>query len=160
MSNESETRDSTGRRTRSIANPFFARLLLGTARRRHRWPNVHRLVCGFLGSDVFCKIPESLHMPHPYGVVIHSEVVIGEGCTVMHQVTIGQSSSDPNDRRVPTVGSNVFIGAGAKILGPIRIGDGVVVGANSIVTKDVPPSSTVVGANCLLGPSSRRSVAE
>ena len=77
---------------------------------------------------------------HSIGVVINGNVRGGSGVKIEHQVTIGAEK-----RASPTLGDDVFIGAGAKILGPVRIGDGARVGANAVVLHDVPPYSTVVG---------------
>jgi serine O-acetyltransferase len=76
------------------------------------------------------------------GVVIHNRVVIGNNCHIDQQVTIGGTSKKD---KVPILGNNVYVGAGAKIIGPIKIGDNVVVGANAVVTKDIPSGSLVVG---------------
>jgi len=93
-------------------------------------------------------------MPLPYGVVIERGVQLGSRVTVMHQVTIGRK--DPVVPReqggnLAVIEDNVFIGAGAKVLGPVRIGRGATVGANAVVTRDVPSHCTVVGANRILG---------
>lgn len=101
-----------------------------------------------LGSDIYCSVPASLLLPHPYGIVIHPDVHLGDDVVVMQQVTIGQLS--PRDRSVPTIGDGVYLGAGAKIFGGITIGAGAVVGANAVVTRDVPAGATVVGANRVL----------
>ena len=76
------------------------------------------------------------------GVVIHKRAVIGKNVTISQQVTIGGKSGNPN---LPIIGDNVYIGAGAKILGDIKIGDNVTIGANSVVLMDVPNNSTVAG---------------
>jgi serine O-acetyltransferase len=76
------------------------------------------------------------------GVVIHRRAVIGENCEIAHHVTIGGRGGF---QEVPVVGDNVFIGAGAKILGPIRIGDGATIGANAVVLHDVPAHSVAAG---------------
>jgi serine O-acetyltransferase len=77
---------------------------------------------------------------HSTGVVINGLVRGGSNVLIEHQVTIGAER-----RQSPTVGNNVFIGAGAKILGAVVIGDGARIGANAVVVKDVPPETTVVG---------------
>lgn len=77
---------------------------------------------------------------HSNGVVINGAVRGGENVLIEHQVTIGAEK-----RASPTIGNGVFIGAGAKIVGPVTIGDNARVGANAVVTKDVPPQTTVVG---------------
>lgn len=76
------------------------------------------------------------------GIVIHNRAVIGKFCHIDQHVTVGGTSKKYD---VPTIGDYVYIGAGAKILGPIKIGSNVVVGANSVVVKDVPDNSLVVG---------------
>jgi tetrahydrodipicolinate N-succinyltransferase len=87
-------------------------------------------------------------MPHPYGIIIHSKTVIGERVTIMQQVTIG--GKDLGRNLAPKIGDDVYIGAGAKVLGGIQVGNGAVIGANTVVTKDVPAHATVVGANRIL----------
>jgi serine O-acetyltransferase len=77
---------------------------------------------------------------HSTGIVINGQVRGGSNVHHEHQVTIGAER-----RQAPTLGSDVFIGAGAKVIGPVRIGDGAKVGANAVVVDDVPPYSTVVG---------------
>lgn len=77
---------------------------------------------------------------HSTGVVINGSVRGGENVFVEHQVTIGAER-----RNSPVIGNNVFIGAGAKIIGAVRIGDGARIGANAVVLDDVPPHTTVVG---------------
>ena len=76
------------------------------------------------------------------GVVIHGRVVIGKNCLIGQGVTIGGKSGW---YEVPVIGDNVHINAGARLLGPIRIGDNVVIGANSVVVKDVPSDCVVAG---------------
>lgn len=76
------------------------------------------------------------------GVVIHSKAIIGENVMIGPQVTIGGRSNNPN---VPRIGSNVFIGAGAKILGDVVIEDNVIIGANAVVIHSVPKNSIVAG---------------
>jgi serine O-acetyltransferase len=76
------------------------------------------------------------------GVVIHRRAVIGDNCEIAHHVTIGGRGGFP---QVPVIGSDVFIGAGAKILGPIMIGNGATIGANAVVLQDVPPHSVAAG---------------
>lgn len=81
---------------------------------------------------------------HGAGVVIGETAEVGDDVTLYHGTTLGGTSWN-KEKRHPTLGNGVLIGAGAKILGPITIGDHVRVGANSIVIKDVPPCCTVVG---------------
>lgn len=91
--------------------------------------------------DPAATLGKGLHLPHPTGIVIHRDVVIGPDCMIMQQVTIGQTA----DLRVPVIGANVYIGAGAKILGPIDIGDSVRIGANAVVLDNLPAHCTAVG---------------
>ena len=81
---------------------------------------------------------------HGMGVVIGETAVIGDDCTLYHGVTLGGTTWE-KEKRHPTLGNNVVVGAGAKILGPITIGDNARVGSNSVVVKDVPAGATVVG---------------
>lgn len=87
------------------------------------------------------KLGQGVRMPHPTGVVIHHDAVIGDGCILMQQVTIGQTTSSG----APVLGRNVYVGAGAKVLGAITIGDGVRIGANAVVLESLPAHCTVVG---------------
>jgi serine O-acetyltransferase len=77
---------------------------------------------------------------HATGVVINGAVRGGANVTIEHQVTIGAER-----RQSPVIGNNVFIGAGAKLLGPVSVGDSARIGANAVVVHDVPPHATVVG---------------
>ncbi len=81
---------------------------------------------------------------HGMGVVIGETAEVGDDVLMYHQVTLGGRSRG-RFKRHPTIGSNVLLGAGAKIIGPITIGDGTKVGANALVVKDVPPNSVVTG---------------
>ena len=78
------------------------------------------------------------------GVVIGETAEIGDDCTLYHGVTLGGTSWSKGKRH-PTLRNNVVVGAGAKVLGPIVIGEGARIGSNSVVTKEVPPHATVVG---------------
>src|SRR5512145_2021358 len=127
-------------------NPLAARLLLFLC--RHRVPIASRLVRIILNSDIFCAISPGLVLPHPYGIVIHSKTKLGKNVTLMQQVTLGGKNLGVNE--APTVEDDVYIGAGAKILGNIRVGRGAIIGANAVVTRDVPDGATVVGINRIL----------
>jgi len=81
---------------------------------------------------------------HGMGVVIGETAEIGDDCTIYHGVTLGGTSWDKGKRH-PTLGNNVVVGAGAKVLGPILIGENARVGSNAVVVKDVPMGATVVG---------------
>ncbi len=81
---------------------------------------------------------------HGMGVVIGETAEIGDDCTLYHGVTLGGTSWNKGKRH-PTLGKGVVVGAGAKILGPIVIGEGARIGSNAVVVKDVPPGATAIG---------------
>ncbi|WP_374074992.1 serine O-acetyltransferase EpsC [Bdellovibrio bacteriovorus] len=90
------------------------------------------------------QVGKRLVIDHGMGVVIGETAVIGNDCIIFHGVTLGGLKFDPVKRH-PTVGNKVLIGTGAKVLGPVTIGDGAMIGANAVVTKDVPAGATMVG---------------
>lgn len=90
------------------------------------------------------KIGKGLFIDHGMGVVIGETTEIGNNVTLFQGVTLGGTGKE-RGKRHPTLGDNVVVGAGAKILGNIRIGNNVLVGANAVVLKDVPDNCTVVG---------------
>ncbi|MFY9487324.1 MAG: serine O-acetyltransferase [Solirubrobacterales bacterium] len=89
-------------------------------------------------------IGDNFFIDHGSGVVIGETAQIGNNVTLYQGVTLGGTGLDPGKRH-PTLEDNVTVGSGAKLLGPIRIGHGAKVGANSVVIHDVPPNTTVVG---------------
>jgi serine O-acetyltransferase len=89
-------------------------------------------------------IGRRVFIDHGMGVVIGETAEIGDDSTLYHGVTLGGTSWNKGKRH-PTLGRNVVIGAGAKILGPILVGDGAKVGSNAVVVRDVPPGATAVG---------------
>ncbi len=89
-------------------------------------------------------IGEGVFIDHGAGVVIGETTEIGNNVTIYQGVTLGGTGKETGKRH-PTIGNNVMISAGAKVLGPVKIGDFVKVGAGSVVLKDVPPHSTIVG---------------
>lgn len=91
-----------------------------------------------------CKIGKRLFIDHGTGVVIGETSIIGDDCTIYQGVSLGGTGKE-RGKRHPTLGNNVMVGAGAKILGNITIGDNAKIGANTVVLSDVPPASTVVG---------------
>ena len=90
------------------------------------------------------KIGKRLVIDHGMGVVIGETAEIGDDCLIYHGVTLGGTGKDAGKRH-PTIGNNVLIGTGAKVLGPIRIGDNARVAANSVVLKEIPENATAVG---------------
>lgn len=89
-------------------------------------------------------IGKRLFIDHGMGVVIGETAIIGDDCLIYHQATLG-GMSGAHEKRHPTLGNNVLVGTGAKILGNIHIGDNVKIGANCIVIKDVAADKTIVG---------------
>jgi len=128
-------------------NPLAARILQFAC--RHRIPLLADFMSTLLNCGIYCPLPAPILMPHPYGIFIHRNAVVGSRVTVMQQVTIG--NKHPSDPAAPVIEDNVCIGAGAKILGAVRVGHSATVGANAVVTRDVPSHCTVVGANRILG---------
>jgi serine O-acetyltransferase len=118
-------------------NSMYGRILSKSAVMRHRFWSV------VTGADipVNSQLGLGLLMPHPNGVVIHPAAQIGMNCLIMQQVTIG--ANEHGD--VPKVGNHVDIGAGAKIIGGVVIGDHALIGANAVVVKDVAPWHVAVG---------------
>jgi serine O-acetyltransferase len=134
------------------------RKLLLTIRRYQDWRDksgtVARLICKILvlrhrfwsvmtGADipVNCRIGGGLLLNHPNGIVINPDAIIGVNCFILQQVTIGTLRGPGS----PVIAGHVDIGAGAKVLGPIRIGAHAQVGANAVVLIDVPEGATAVG---------------
>lgn len=102
----------------------------------------HRFWSVVTGADVplGCNIGGGLLLPHPNGVVIHTDAVIGPNCLIFQQVTVGMS-----DNGIPSLGGHVDLGAGAKVLGGIHVGNHSRVGANAVLLIDVPIGSVAAG---------------
>lgn len=90
------------------------------------------------------KLGKGVFIDHGFGVVIGETAIVGNNVVMFHGVTLGGTGKEKGKRH-PTVGDNVFIGSGAKILGNIKIGNNSKIGANAVVLKDVKEGSTVVG---------------
>jgi serine O-acetyltransferase len=90
------------------------------------------------------KIGKNIFIDHGMGVVIGETAEIGDNVTLYHGVTLG-GTTWKKVKRHPTIGNNVVIGTGAKVLGPVKIGDNSKIGANSVVVNEIPPNSIVVG---------------
>ncbi len=88
------------------------------------------------------QIGGGLLIPHPNGIVIHPNVIIGPNCLIFQQVTLGAGGPLPG---CPTLGGHVDVGAGARILGGVMIGDHAKIGANAVVLENVPSGATAVG---------------
>lgn len=90
------------------------------------------------------RIGRRFFIDHGMGVVIGETAEIGDDCTLYHGVTLGGTSWNKGKRH-PTLGNGVVVGAGAKILGPIKIGNSAKIGSNAVVVKEVPPGATAIG---------------
>lgn len=124
---------------------------------RHRWSTTARMISSFArtftGVDIHpgATIGRRVFIDHATGVVIGETAEVGEDVVIFHGVTLGGVSMNPGKRH-PTVGNHVMIGAGAKVLGPIEVGDNVKIGANAVVTKDVPCGSVAIGIPASIRP--------
>lgn len=124
-----------------ISHWFYKKRLFFIARA------VSQIARFFTGIEIHpgAKIGSGLFIDHGMGVVIGQSAEIGDNCTIYHGVTLGGTGKDKGAKRHPTVGNNVLIGAGAKVLGPFKIGDNSTIGANTFVSFEIEPYSTVVG---------------
>jgi serine O-acetyltransferase len=136
-----------------LAYPGFqARQLHRFAHTLYRWriPVIPRLVSHFnrsvTGIEIHpgAQIGEGFFIDHGMGVVIGETTIIGDDCTLYQGVTLG-GTSHLRAKRHPTLGNNVVVGTGARIIGAVNIGDNVKVGAGSVVVTDIPANATVVG---------------
>ncbi len=109
------------------------------------WANIGRIVTG-IEIHPAAQIGKNLFIDHGSGVVIGQTAIIGDDCTIYQGVTLGGKGNGlAGEKRHPTVGNNVTIGAYAQILGPITVGDYARIGANAVVTKNVEDHATMVG---------------
>lgn len=124
------------------------------APRPTRWAAAHLYGALSLGVEVglgvvvprATSIGRDLRIVHGASIRIHPDTVIGDRVTIMHEVTLGLNGKPDGQRSgAPRIGNDVFIGVGARILGPVTIGDGATIAANSLVVTDVPAGSTAVG---------------
>jgi len=109
------------------------------------------------GIELPCEVPvgPGFVIDHFGGIIISGYATFGAGCRIRNGVVVGLRHVE--DKRAPAIGNNVDIGAGAKVLGPIRIGDNVLIGANAVVLCDVPDNSIAIGVPAVVRP--RRSAA-
>ncbi len=123
-----------------IAHWFYVRGHFFLARLFSQWGR------GATGIEIHpgARIGKNLFIDHGMGIVVGETAEIGDNCTIYHGVTLGGTGKDAGKRH-PTIGDNVLIAAGAKILGPFKVGNNSNIGANAIVLQEVPPNSTVVG---------------
>ncbi len=116
----------------------------------HKWFFLARLIsqraARKTGIEIHpgAKIGKGLFIDHGTGVVIGETAEIGENCTIYQGVTLGGTGKD-HGKRHPTLGNNVMVGAGAKVLGPFKVGDNSRIAAGAVVLDEVPENSTAVG---------------
>ena len=137
---------------RSVAVHRFGQWRMGIRPKLLRAPFslIYRVLFRRCRNIYGIELPYSVHLgrrviiEHQAGIVVHGSAVIGDDCILRQGVTIGNNGlNHPQD--APVIGKRVNIGAGAKILGPVCIGDDAVIGANAVVLHDVPAGTTVVG---------------
>jgi serine O-acetyltransferase len=107
---------------------------------------ISQLARFFTGIEIHpgAKIKKGCFIDHGMGVIIGETAEVGDGCTIYQGVTLGGTGKDVGKRH-PTIGKNVMIGAGAKVLGPFTVGDNSKIAANAVVLNPVPPNCTCVG---------------
>ena len=137
-----------------IRNGRWAKFYLFLLRRKNK--TLSKIVGKILGCEISlnCRIPKRLFLAHPNGIVVGAHTELGENVVLNHQVTLGGKNPHFNGRLIekeyPVLKEGVYVGAGAKILGHITIGKWAIIGANAVVTKNVPPYATVVGFNKII----------
>jgi serine O-acetyltransferase len=111
-----------------------------------------------LGCDIRCDVPHGLFIPHPNGIVAGGQTRLGNNIVLLQQVTLGcrnAYSHVTKDDGDPILEEGVFVGAGAKILGRVTIGQWSIIGANAVITNDVPAYAIAVGFNQILPTTTR-----
>ena len=116
---------------------------------------ISHLSRGLTGIEIHpgARIGERVFFDHAMGTVVGETAEIGEGCTIYQGVTLGGTSLYKGAKRHPTLGRNVVVSAGAKVLGGFTVGDGAKIGSNAVVIKPVPPGATAVGIPARIIPS-------
>ncbi len=124
-------------------------------RRAHFWwTHGHRLIARAISEHAKRRTGIEIHpgatigrrlvMDHGTGIVIGETAEVGDDCLIYHGVTLGGTGKD-HGKRHPTIGNNVLISTGAKVLGPFTVGDGARIAANAVVLSEIPPNATAVG---------------
>ncbi|MBR4858472.1 MAG: serine O-acetyltransferase [Clostridia bacterium] len=127
-------------RMHRLANRFYKKKMYFTA----RW--ISQRASKKTGVEIHpaVQIGKRFFIDHGTGVVIGETTIIGDDVTIYQGVTLGGTGKDTGKRH-PTIGNNVMIGAGAKVLGPLNIGDNSKIASGAVVLNDIPPDSTAVG---------------
>jgi serine O-acetyltransferase len=150
-----KARDPAARSTAEILLLYPGIRALRSHRRAHWcYTHGHKLLARWIsqasrrrtGIEIHpgATIGKRLVIDHGMGIVIGETAEIGDDCLIFHGVTLGGTGKDVGKRH-PTIGNNVLIGTGAKVLGPFKVGDNSRVAANSVVLSEIPPNSTAVG---------------
>ena len=128
-----------GRCIEEFKTPIISHILKLIAFLLFKWMEI---ITG-ISLPASAQIGKGFYVGHFGGIILHSDVKMGENCSVGPGVVVGTRGG--GNRGTPVIGNNVYIGVGAKILGPIKIGDNAKIGANAVVLDDVPDNATVVG---------------
>lgn len=135
--------------SKGFRSVFFYRLMSIKFRNNHTlriFISILRVISFSIEIPYTAQIGEGFLIGHHEGVIINGDCIIGKNFTIQQGVTIGGNIGKIKEgRETPLIGDNVFIGAGAKVLGPIKIGDNSMIGANAVVIKNVPNDSVAVG---------------
>jgi len=136
-----------------IRNGWVSDFYLNLVRRgRTSW--LQRFLEHVLCSEIRGALPARLHVPHPYGILTGASSEIGEDVTLMQFCLLGPNDpwyqGDPKEKLYPTLEEGVYVSPGAKVLGPVTVGAWSVIGANAVVTQDIPKFATVFGNNRIL----------
>jgi serine acetyltransferase len=138
-------------KNRYVYNSKLGALYLSCLRKQWRIPG--KILGTLLNCDIFCKIPDRLFIPHPYGIVAGGQTVLSNDVVLLQQATLGclgPYDSELEGDGYPVLMEGVYVGPGARILGHVIVGEWAVIGANAVVTVNVPPYSVVVGHNKVL----------
>jgi serine acetyltransferase len=122
---------------------------------RRRWPLAAKMVGLLLNCQINCCVLQRLFLPHPIATVADTMCCLGNDVVLLQCVTLGgrhpyHRSDRIADRVDPILKDGVYVGPRARVLGPITVGEWSIIGANAVVTLDIPPSSIVVGHNRVL----------
>jgi serine acetyltransferase len=134
-----------------LGNPKIAIFFLHCL--RNHWSVPGKLLGLLLNCELPCKIPDRLFLPHPYGIVLGRESQLSNDVAILQQVNLGcrkPYGREDGEDGYPVIKEGAYLGPGAKIMGPVVIGEWAVIGANAVITVDVPPYAVAVGYNKIL----------
>lgn len=139
----------------SVSNAKIVTLYLYCLRKK--WHILSKIIELLLNCEIACEVPDRLFIPHPSGIVAGRESELSNDVVLMQQVTLGCRRPYCNDIKefgYPILKEGVYVGAGAKVMGRVIIGEWAIIGPNAVVTIDVPAYSVVVGYNKILSQKS------